>query len=73
MNCLKFLPCVKKKKTKKIPAFVTIHVIKQGKREDYEVDDLGEDTDEEDAILKALKRINSITKLNDSEFFTFFQ
>ena len=72
MNCLNFLPCVKKK-TKKIPAFVTIHIIKQGKIEDYDANDIGEDTDEKDAILKALRRISSITKLNDCEFFTFCQ
>ena len=73
MNCIKFLPCFKKKKTKKTPAFITIHVIKDEKWEDYEIEDLGEDTGEEDAILKKLKRINNLTKLNDTEYFTFCQ
>ena len=39
--------------------------------EDYDANDIGEDTDEKDAILKALRRISSITKLNDSEFLHF--
>ena len=71
MKCIEFLPCIKKKK--KISTFITLHIIKDGKREDYEIEDFGEDTCEEDIILKKLKRINNLTKLNDTEYFTLCQ
>ena len=66
MKCIECLPCFKKKQ--KTPTFVTIHIKKDVKREDCEIE--GENTGEEDTILKKLKKIDNLTKLNDTEYFT---
>ena len=63
MKCMEFLPCFKKEK--KVPTFITIHIIK---REDDDIE--GEDIDEEDDILKKMKTIKNVTKINDTEYFT---
>ena len=65
--CMEFLPCFKKKQ--KTSTF--IHIIKDVKREDDEIE--GEDMGVEDAILKKMKTINNLTKLNDTEYFTVCQ
>ena len=61
MECL---PCFKKKQ--KIPTFITIHIIKDANRDEIE----GETTGQEDTILKKMKTIDNLTKINDSEYFT---
>ena len=66
MKCMEFLPCFKKKQ--KAPTFITIHIIKEGKREDDDIE--GEDIGVEDDILKKMKTIKNITKINDTEYFT---
>ena len=66
MKCMEFLPCFKKKQ--KAPSFITIHIIKDMKREDDDIE--GEDIDEEDDILKKMKTIKNVTKINDTEYFT---
>ena len=60
---MEFLPCFKKEQ--KVPTFITIHIIK---REDDDIE--GEDIDEEDDILKKMKTIKNVTKINDTEYFT---
>ena len=57
---MEFLPCFKKKQ--KTPTF--IHIIKDVKREDDEIE--GEDIGVEDAILKKMKTIDNLTKLNET-------
>ena len=66
MKCMEFLPCFKKKQ--KAPTFITIRIIKDMKREDDDIE--GEDIDEEDDILKKMKTVKNITKINDTEYFT---
>ena len=66
MKCMEFLPCFKKKQ--KAPTYITIHIIKEMKREDDDIE--GEDIGVEDDILKKMKTIKNITKINDTEYFT---
>ena len=66
MKCMEFLPCFKKEQ--KAPTNITIHIIKEMKREDDDIE--GEDIDEEDDILKKMKTIKNVTKINDTEYFT---
>ena len=64
MKCMDFLPCFKKKQ--KAPTFITIHIIKEAKREDDEIE--GKDIGVEDDILKKMKTIKNSMILNILQF-----